>query len=95
MRLLSSLTFGAVVAAWVVTTAATAPQPAQSYDLAHEDTSDYTCWVEKATSQETAEGICGPRGKRPAGSLDVGAQVLVNGRPWVATITGLEPVGAN
>lgn len=54
-----------------------------------------TCWVEKVDSVETAEGICGSPELRPAGSLDLGAQVLVNGRPWVATVTGLEPVGAN
>lgn len=105
--LLRSITLTATAAVWIGVTAATAPQPelpvveytapqpAQSYDLTHEDTGDYTCWVEKATSQEAAEPVCGPRGLRPAGAVSLGAQVLVNGHHWVATMTGLEPVGAN
>jgi hypothetical protein len=66
-----------------------------SYDLTHEDTGAVTCWVEKAQDVATAEGICGPRGLRPAGSVELGTEVTLNGQPWVATVTGLEPVGAN
>jgi hypothetical protein len=60
-----------------------------------EDTGAVTCWVEKAQDVATAEGICGPRGLRPAGSVELGTEVTLNGQPWVATVTGLEPVGAN
>lgn len=90
----SAVLLAAAVAGWLTVTAATAPQPV-SYDLAHEDTGDYACWVEKATSQDTAEAICGPRGLRPAGSVDLGAEVVIDGRSWVATLSGLEPVSSN
>jgi hypothetical protein len=136
MRLLPSLTLGAVAAAWVVTTAATAPHftvedvvsgtphaecavwaadgrgtinttygtpewdrcmgaAAMYGEDGHEDTGDYTCWVEKVEDVATAEGICGPRGLRPAGSVELGSEVTVNGHQWVATVSGLEPIGAN
>lgn len=77
----------------------------QSFDLTHEDTSDTSCWVEKATSPATAEVICGARGLRPAtDTVDIGA--AFGGKPdgdcswsyvsypWDGSF-GLEPNGCN
>lgn len=66
-----------------------------SYDLTHEDTSDTACWVEKWQDVTTAETICGPRGLRPAGSVELGTEVAVSHQMWVATMAGLEPVPTN
>lgn len=57
MRLLSSLTLGAVVAAWVVTTAATAPQPELVQGTPHaaiqEDQPGWNCTT-------MGNRVCGP-----------------------------------
>jgi hypothetical protein len=86
MRLLRSLTLGAVITAWVVTTAATAPQPELVQGTPHA----------AAQPEEDQPGWdCATTGNRLCGPTDVGTELLINGHPWVITVSGLEPVGAN
>jgi len=69
--------------------AARAMPEVQSYDLAHEDTGDTACWVEKVHSPATAEVICGDRGDRPVSdTADIGEVFAVHAFPSPTT-TGL------
>jgi hypothetical protein len=53
------------------------------------------CWAEKVESVDTAEVLCGAQDKRPADAVAIGTELTLNGKPWVVTVTGLEPIGAN
>lgn len=78
MRLLSSLTLGAVVAAWVVTTAATAPQPELVQGTPHaaiqEDQPGWNCTT-------MGNRVCGP-------GYDLTHEDTRNGACWAEKVHG-------
>lgn len=76
-------------AAQAATATPTMPEvQAVSYDLAHEDTSDTTCWWEKLDTEP--ELLCGSRGLRPADSVD--ADQLVAAEAIAQRIAAGQPV---
>lgn len=45
--------------------------------------------------EDSPEWDCRTMGNRICGPLPVGTEVTVSGKPWVVTVSGLEPVSAN
>lgn len=79
-----ALTLGAVTGAAIAATAVTLSTPATVEGTAHSTVQEDQPGWDRATM---GNRLCGP--------TDVGTELLINGQPWVITVSGLEPVGAN